>query len=328
MFKKPEMFIEAECGRGKKLIIQILIFVAVFMVSSTLQSILPSIYLIIEMVKDFAGYEGAMDEAAIEEIMESLMAVQFQRPYLLITLFVTIFGILVPVIFCRFIEKRPLTSMGFKKKHAVRDYLIGLLIGFAMFSAVVLINVLTGSMAFEGLNPNLTGAGIAFILLFFVGFVIQGASEEIIVRGYFMTSIGSKHNIWLAVIISSVAFGLLHIGNPGFGIIAFINIVLIGILFGLYIICFDNIWGACALHSVWNFVQGNFYGVPVSGLSMSDTVFVTSVNEDMKLINGGSFGAEGGLATTIVQLLCIGGLLLYMKKTGKFVSKDKAEVQG
>ncbi len=327
MLKKPEMFIEAECGRGRKLIIQILIFIAVFMVSSTLQSILPSIYLIIEMVKNLAGYEGVMDETAIEEIMGNLMNIQYQRPYLLITLFVTIFGIITPVIFCRFIEKRPLTSMGFKKKHAVRDYLIGLLIGFAMFSVVVLINVLTGSMTMEGLNPDLTGAGIGFILLFFAGFVIQGASEEILVRGYFMTSMGAKHNIWLAVVISSVVFGLLHIGNPGFSIIAFINIVLIGVLFGLYIICFDNIWGACALHSMWNFVQGNFYGVPVSGLTMSDSVFVTSVNDNMKLMNGGAFGAEGGLATTIVQLLCIGGLLLYMKKTRKFILKNKAEVQ-
>lgn len=327
MLKKPEMFIEAECGRGKKLIIQILIFIAVFMVSSMLQSILPSIYLIIELVKSLAGYEGTMDEVAIEELMGTLMAVQSDRAYLLITLFVTVFGIAVPVIFCRFIEKRPLTSMGFKKKHAVKDYLIGLLIGFAMFSAVILINILTKSMTFEGLNKNLTGAGIAFVLVFFVGFVIQGASEEIIVRGYFMTSMGAKHNIWLALMISSVVFALLHVGNPGFTFIAFVNIVLIGVLFGLYIICFDNIWGACALHSMWNFVQGNFYGVPVSGMNMSDSIFVTSVNEDMMLINGGSFGAEGGLATTIIQLLCIGGLLLYMKKTGRFVSKNKAEVQ-
>ena len=74
---------------------------------------------------------------------------------------------------------------------------------------------------------------------------------------------------------------------------------------------------------MWNFVQGNFYGIPVSGLEMSDSVFTTTINEELELINGGTFGAEGGLATTIVMLLCIGGLLLYMKKTGKFVEKEK-----
>lgn len=323
MIRKPNMFIEAECGRGKKLIIQILIFIAVFMVSSTLQSMLPSIYVIVELMKNLTIYQGTMDEAAIQTIVEKVMTVQGNRSYLLATLFSTIFGIIVPVIFCRFIEKRPLTSMGFKKKHAVRDYIIGLGIGFLMFSAVFLVNILTGSMTFEGLNSKLTGAGLGIIAVFFIGYLIQGASEEILVRGYFMTSMGSKHNIWLAVMISSVVFGLLHIGNPGFNFIGFINIVLIGVAFGLYIICFDNIWGAFALHSMWNFAQGNFYGVPVSGLTMSDSIFTTTINEEMKLFNGGSFGAEGGLATTIVQLIFIGGLLIYMKNTGKFIKKSE-----
>lgn len=324
MIRRPEMFKQAECGRGKKLIIQILIFFAVFSVSSLLQSILPSIYMIIEIVKSFSSYApGVFTEVAVESLLEASMGSMNGRIYMLLTLFSTVFGIIVPIMFCKLIEKRPLTSMGFVKKNAIRDYLIGLGIGFLMFGAVVLINVFTGAMSIEGLNKNLTTINIVFIIIFFVGFVIQGASEEILVRGYFMTSIGSKHNLWLALIISSGMFGLLHIGNPGFTILGFVNIILVGVLFGLYIICFDNIWGACALHSMWNFVQGNFYGIPVSGLSVSDSVLTTTINEEMLLVNGGTFGAEGGLATTIVQLICIGGLLLYMAKTGKFIKNSK-----
>ena len=323
MIRRPEMFTEAECGRGKNLFLQILIFFAVFMVSSMLQSILPSILMTVDMIKEFSKVDmSTMDSNSFQAIMETVMAVQSQRPYMLVTLFVTIFGIITPIIFCKCIEKRPLTSMGFKKKNALRDYFIGLVIGFLMFSAVILINVLTGAMTLDGLNKNLDSMSILFIVVFFIGFVIQGASEEIMVRGYFMTSLGSKHNMFLALLISSGMFGLLHLGNPGFTFLGFVNIILVGVLFGLYIICFDNIWGACALHTMWNFVQGNFYGVQVSGLSMSDSVLTTSINEEMKLINGGSFGAEGGIATTIVQLLCIGGLLIYMKATGKIVKKN------
>lgn len=323
VIRRPEMFKQAECGRGKRLIIQILIFFAVFMVNSMLQSILPTIYLVGDIVKRIAQYEPTVfTEVAFESILNASLAGTNGRAYMLLTLFSTVFGIVVPIIFCKCIEKRPLTSMGFVKKNAFRDYLIGLGLGFFMFGAVVLINVITGAMNIEGFNKNLSVVSIVFIVIFFIGFVIQGASEEILVRGYFMTSLGSKHNIWLAVLISSGMFGLLHIGNPGFTILGFVNIVLVGILFGLYIICFDNIWGACALHTMWNFVQGNFYGIPVSGLEMSDSVFITTINEDMNLINGGQFGAEGGIATTIVQLLCIGGLLLYMKITGKFVEKE------
>lgn len=323
MIRRPEMFKQAECGRGSKLIIQILIFIAVFYISSMLQSVLPTIFMLGDIVKSLGQYQGVMDEVAFESIYEAVMAVQNRRPYMLLTLFVTVFGIVTPIIYCKCIEKRPLTSMGFVKKHAIRDYLIGLLVGFAMFSAVILINVLTGAMTVEGISKNLGTRTMIFIIIFFVGFVIQGASEEIMVRGYFMTSLGAKHNMFLAVLISSAVFGIVHIGNPGFTFLGFVNIVLVGILFGLYIICFDNIWGACALHTMWNFVQGNFYGVPVSGLSMSDSVLTTTINEEMELINGGLFGAEGGLATTIVQLLCIGGLLLYMKLTGRIIKKEK-----
>lgn len=326
MIRKPEMFKEAECGRGSKLIIQILIFFAVFMVSSMLQSMLPTFLMIGDMLKEFSKVDmNNFDVASFQAIVENVMAIQNRRPNLLLTLFVTIFGIMTPIIYCKCIEKRPLTSMGFKKKNAVRDYLIGLVLGFAMFSAVILINVITGAMTVEGLNNSFSTMNIVFIVLFFIGFVIQGASEEIMVRGYFMTSLGAKHNMWLALLISSGMFGLLHVGNPGFTFLGFVNIILVGVMFGLYIICFDNIWGACALHTMWNFVQGNFYGVQVSGLTMSDSVLTTTINEEMKLINGGSFGAEGGIATTIVQLLCIGGLLLYMKFTGKFVKKNTEE---
>lgn len=323
MIRKPVMFKEAEGGRFKNIFIQILLFFAVFMVSSTLQSILPTIMMLFDMVVEFSklGMEQ-IDNNDIQAVMDVVMAAQSTRPYLLVMLFVTIFGIITPIIFCKFIEKRPLTSMGFKKKNAVRDYIIGLVIGFLMFSAVMLVNIITGAMKIDGINKNLSIISIIFIVIFFMGFVIQGASEEIMVRGYFMTSLGSKHNMILALMISSGMFGLLHLGNPGFTFLGFVNLILVGVFFGLYIICFDNIWGACALHSIWNFVQGNFYGVQVSGLTIADSVLTTSVNEKMKLINGGSFGAEGGLATTIVLCLSIGGLLIYMKATGKIVKEN------
>ena len=141
-----------------------------------------------------------------------------------------------------------------------------------------------------------------------------------------MTSLGSKHKLWVAVTMSSAIFALLHIFNPGITFLSLINLFLAGVSFGLYVICFDNIWGACAYHTMWNFVQGNFYGIQVSGMTMSDSVLVTTNTEGMELLNGGSFGAEGGLITTLVLLAFIGGLLLYMKKTGKINMRQQMNV--
>lgn len=323
MIRRPEMFTKAECGRGKKLGIQILIFFAVFMANTMLQSMVLTVVMVVDLFKLIAAYGGAMDPETIAIVTEELMAMQYTRPYLLLSLFLTIFEIAAAVIFCRFIEKRSLQSMGFTKKHIVRDYLVGLLVGFLLFSLIVLINVLKGAMTIETIGTHLTSENILFIILFFVAFLIQGAAEEILVRGYLMTSLGSKHKLWVAVVMSSAIFALLHIFNPGITLLALINLFLAGVSFGLYVICFDNIWGACAFHSMWNFAQGNFYGIEVSGMTMSDSVMKMNTTESMSLLNGGSFGAEGGVVTTVVLLLFIGGLMLYMKKTGKIVESSQ-----
>lgn len=82
-----------------------------------------------------------------------------------------------------------------------------------------------------------------------------------------------------------------------------------------YFIRKGNIWGIGALHSVWNLVQGNFYGIKVSGMATSCTVFSSTAVEGREIINGGAFGLEGGLAVTIV--LTAGILMLCFVKGKK-----------
>ena len=63
-----------------------------------------------------------------------------------------------------------------------------------------------------------------------------------------------------------------------------------------------NIWMCSAVHSIWNFVQGNLYGIRVSGFDLMDTVLVSDTVPGKELINGGSFGLEGGLGVTAVLI--------------------------
>ena len=69
-------------------------------------------------------------------------------------------------------------------------------------------------------------------------------------------------------------------------------------------------WGAAALHSVWNWAQGNFFGMQVSGIPTGSSVFSFSQTEQAKWIGGGMFGLEGGAAATVVMLAVIVILLL------------------
>ena len=79
--------------------------------------------------------------------------------------------------------------MGFVKKNALKQYFIGLFIGFLMFSICVGICVVTGTLKYDGI---VIGGNVAFVILFFFGFLFQGMNEEVMLRGYFMVSLSNK----------------------------------------------------------------------------------------------------------------------------------------
>ena len=194
-----------------------------------------------------------------------------------------------------------------------KEYGIGVLAGFGMMTAVALVGMVTGSLSLQ-LNPDaLTGAGIGMLVILFAGFMVQGMAEEVLCRGYFLVSLARKRgNVWMGIIVSALAFGALHLGNAGIAPLAFVNLILFGIFAGVYFVKRGNIWGIAAFHSVWNFAQGNVYGILVSGNDFGTTIFNSTINEDMTLINGGAFGLEGGILTTIG--LVAGTVIMMMTK--------------
>ena len=56
---------------------------------------------------------------------------------------------------------------------------------------------------------------------------------------------------------------------------------------------------------MWNFAQGNFFGILVSGNNFGPSVFRFDSVSGMELVNGGAFGMEGGIATAIVLTVSI-----------------------
>ena len=142
-----------------------------------------------------------------------------------------------------------------------------------------------------------------------------------------MVSLARRSNIALAIALSSIAFGCAHLGNPGVNVLPIINICIFGVFEGIYILKRGNIWGACAIHSLWNFIQGNFYGISVSGLGESESVFKMSSVAEKSLINGGSFGLEGGLAVTVVLAISIAALCITKTKESEIAEESEEIVE-
>ena len=92
---------------------------------------------------------------------------------------------------------------------------------------------------------------------------------------------------------------------------ALINIVLFGIFEGILIIKRGSIWMAASVHTVWNFAQGNIFGVSVSGTAKTASLLMTEFAEGSAAAfwNGGAFGSEGGFAVTIVIAVAVASAL-------------------
>lgn len=234
---------------------------------------------------------------------------------LLISLVSFLFISLVVFFRVKFIEKRPISSIGFGKSKWFKQYILGFLIGLIMMALVVLLLSVLGCVQFETSPNQPLGLSAIFpILIVLIGWIIQGGTEEVLARGWLMNVLGARYNITFGLIISSVFFGMLHLGNPNVNYVAVLNIALVGLFFGLYVIKTNDLWGVCGMHSAWNFAQGNLFGFEVSGLNVEvgSLIDLNLVGND--LLSGGAFGPEAGLGATFILLFGILVLVLLDKK--------------
>ena len=234
---------------------------------------------------------------------------------LLITLFSFVFISLLVFFRVKVIEKRSLSSIGFNKNNWLKKYSLGFLIGLAMMSIIVLILFPFGYITVEKNPIQPVGiSAIASVLVILLGWIIQGATEEIVTRGWLLNVLSTKYNIGVGLLISSTLFGLMHLTNPNVNYIAVINIILVGLFYGLYVIKTNDLWAVCGMHSAWNFAQGNIFGFKVSGLDVSvgSLIDLNLVGSDF--VTGGIFGPEAGITATFILLASIGILLFIDKK--------------
>lgn len=289
--------------------LQPLLFIGVF-VAANLVSLLVMILIVAVPAAVAATMNG-------EDAMQAVTAVVNSEVFMLA---MTIPSTIVFILYARYVERRSARSIGFTRRRIFAHYATGLVAGAALCAAVLGICTASGAMSFTGVNDAVDPRMIAAI---FVGFLFQGMSEEVMLRGCFMVSMANRAPVWVAVAVSSVVFSALHLMNDSVTLLAFVNLVLYGVFAALYFLRTDNIWGVAALHSAWNFVQGNVFGVEVSGMASRHTIFEFAAAEGApEWLSGGGFGLEGGVATTAVFGIGIAVMLL-LPRRNKYDEKPR-----
>lgn len=199
-------------------------------------------------------------------------------------------------IFRKYLDNRSIKTLGFSFKNKGNDVLWGFLFG------VLLISLGFFSLKFSNLlEVTAITANTKTIIGGFTFFVLVAFHEEVIFRGYILNNLVTSMNKYLALFISAVLFAIVHAMNPNISVLAFINLVLAGLVLGASYIHTKNLWFPIMLHLSWNYFLGPIYGFEVSGLTLE-----TLVHHDVsgnELITGGKFGFEGSIILTFLLVI-------------------------
>ncbi|MFW2487171.1 CPBP family intramembrane glutamic endopeptidase [Clostridium chromiireducens] len=277
----------------------LIVFISFFVTTFASSFIFSALYgIIIFIVKPELLSQGDGGAKYISEQFTSMSSI----PGAFISLLQCLLMIFFVILFWKIWDKRKVADMGLTSiKNSWKDLCIGLLSGAISFSVVAIILLCTKSVEMvNSINkPNFSWGLIIELIIF----IFVGINEELFARGYCMTVLKQTKKAYVPIIVSSIIFALMHSLNQGISLIAYLNLFLFGLSMGYVFIKTKNIWISIGYHITWNYFQGDIFGFLVSGNSTNSIYNIKTVTPN--LINGGSFGPEGGLVVTALLIATI-----------------------
>jgi membrane protease YdiL (CAAX protease family) len=206
------------------------------------------------------------------------------------------------------LDGRGPAALGFRPSpEGVVELAKGLALGATLGVVVVGIMAALGGVRWSGQEGTplswLSGAAGALGFL-----LVPAAAEEALLRGYPLQALGEAWGAGIAVVVTSVLFGLLHLANPGIGVLSVANVAVAGLLLGVVYVRTLSLWWATGAHLGWNWAHGYVADVPVSGLEVVDAPLYEGVAAGPHWLGGGAFGPEGSVVTTVVVLAAAAAL--------------------
>ena len=224
----------------------------------------------------------------------------------------------------RFADKRPFTSTGLNGHNLPSNIGIGLGVGLAVFGLAISLMTLTGAYHVTHFNTHFHPL---IPLLLFLAVAI---TEEVIFRGYLFQTLERRWGTGIALVFSSLIFGLAHLNNPTPGISTlqhFAGPVFItleaSILFSAAYLVTRSLWLAIGVHWAWYFAEGPLFGTDVSGLHDPNILLQSHLTGPF-WATGGVFGPEASLACLVVGTVA-GILMLRLAiKRGQWIPRSQA----
>ena len=204
--------------------------------------------------------------------------------------------------YVRLVEQRSTTELAIAG--APNELGFGMLLGAGLFTVTIGILWVLGYFHITGANRwNVLVPSISMA-------VLSGFIEELITRGIIFRIIEESLGTWIALALSALLFGSMHLGNPHATVTSAVAIALeAGLLLGACYILTRRLWLAIGAHLAWNFTQGGIFGVAVSGTT-AQGIFQSNLTGP-EILSGGAFGAE---ASVVAVLVCVSGFLFVIAR--------------
>jgi len=233
----------------------------------------------------------------------------------------------------RLLDRRSITSLGLCiNRQAFRDLLAGFLMAGVIIFFMFTIERLAGWLTISQVGPGKDGAGrlLLGLGLMFLVYVGVGWQEELFTRGYLMQNpdnglgfLGQRYSMSAAALLSSLLFGIAHLGNPNATWIGALGSSLAGAYLAYAYLASGQLWLPVGIHG-WNFFEGPLLGFPISGMDSLAYLVQQTVNGP-EMFTGGAFGPEAGLV--VLPALVLGVVLgwVYTRKRAQAPARQGEE---
>ena len=250
------------------------------------------------IVMTISGVDMA-DQAAVEALFDY----SFDSPVLLtLTAFQVLGSFCALWLATKFIDRKPLMSIGLSIKDKANEMLVGLGFALAFIGGLFLLLWLLGAITITGYVGFKPGVFFVSMMLFLAAF-----DEELIFRGYILNSMMDSSSRWVALAGSSAIFALMHAGNPSVwsNWVPMTELFAAGFILGISYTFTKNLWFPTFFHFGWNFFQGLF-GFEISGINVDTWKMIAHENTGNipDIVSGGAFGIEGSVITLSCTIIC------------------------
>jgi uncharacterized protein len=252
--------------------------------------------------------------AVVLPVLAARLAVSWLAPGVPATAVVSAFvsvvtGFLGYRVYVRGVEKRPLAELG--REGALRELGCGALIGALLFGGTI------GVLAWVGVY-HVAGFGTGYDLIAALAAAVgAGVLEEIVFRGVIFRIVEESLGSGIALAVSAVIFGLIHLVNPHATLQGALAIIFeAGILLAAAYLFTRRLWLPIGLHVGWNFTQGGLFGAAVSGSSARGLLRGTLAGPAW--LSGGEFGPEASVVAIALCTTAGLGLLIGAGRKGSF----------